>query len=315
LLEHIEVEVAEGGVAFSVEGEVLAVLVVATGEEGWEVVGVVVVAVAEVAAVEDLGLFEEGVGALAVGGLVEFSEEVGEGSKFGEFEVFEFDEFVFSTDVVGEVVAFGADSGDVGGEAVEFDEEGDESGGVGGEGEVDEIVDGGEFFWKVFLVFGDGGIDFGLGFVFPFFGDVEAAFDFANGGVVLVEAFFVGLSEFLLERGGSLGYGVENASAHTEFVDAAVDFFFVPGEKEGFEKGGWGVFSGDHDSAGGEGEGLADFLFGNVEGKCGDSGVLADVLSGKLVQGDGVAEGGCAGMGGRGKEGDFCGVASCNIGV
>jgi hypothetical protein len=133
LLEHGEVDVAKGGVVFAVKGKVLAVVVVATGEEGREIVGVVVVAVAKVAAVEDLGLIEEGVGGLAVGSLVEFGEEVGKGSEFGEFEVFELDEFVFAADVMGEIVAFCADSGDVGGEAVEFDKQSDEAGGVGGE--------------------------------------------------------------------------------------------------------------------------------------------------------------------------------------
>jgi hypothetical protein len=278
-------------------------------------VGVVVVSVAQVAAVEDLGLVEKGVGGLVIWSLVEFGKEVGEGSKFGEFEVFEFDEFIFATYVVGEIVGFGADSGDVRGEAVEFDEEGDEAGGVGGEGQVNEVVDGGELFRKVFLILGDGGTDFGLGFVFPFFSDVETAFDFPNGGVVLVEAFFVGGAEFLLESGCPLSYDVKDASANPEIVDAALDLCFVAREEERFEDGGRGILRRDHDSAGGEGEGLADLLLGNIERKSRDSGKFADVLGGKLVEGDGVAEGGSARMRGGGEEGDFCGVATGHIGV
>lgn len=92
---------------------------------------------------------------------------------------------------------------------------------------MNEVVNGGQLFREVFLVFGDGRIHFGLGFVFPFFCDVEAAFHFADRGVVLVESFLVSLSKFLLKRGCPLGDGVEDAAAHPEVMDAAFYFFFV----------------------------------------------------------------------------------------
>jgi hypothetical protein len=54
-LEHADVEIAQGRWAIWIEGEMLAVLEAAAGEEDGEVLGGVAAAVAEVAAEEDGG--------------------------------------------------------------------------------------------------------------------------------------------------------------------------------------------------------------------------------------------------------------------
>ena len=77
-----------------------------------------IVAVAEVAAIEHLGTVEQRRAPFFAG--LQAFEKTRELLELREFQVFQFAQFVFATDVVGKVVALGADAGNVLTEAVEL---------------------------------------------------------------------------------------------------------------------------------------------------------------------------------------------------
>lgn len=138
-MEHGEVEVGEGGVVVSLEGDVLAMLEASSGEDDGEVGVVVDVGVAHTAAVEDHRLIEE---ALAVffGGC-QVGQMVVQELELLAIGLFQLLNFLRGLAVVGEVVI----PVGCGVLAVEFEDgshegvnhQGDDSGGVGFQGELD----------------------------------------------------------------------------------------------------------------------------------------------------------------------------------
>ena len=92
LLEHREIKAAEGLVVSWIEGEVLAMLEFAAGKEDGEVVTVVYVGIAHIAAVQNHGGVEQGAGRFT--GLVELLEQPGEGLHLAVIRLFELPDFL-----------------------------------------------------------------------------------------------------------------------------------------------------------------------------------------------------------------------------
>ncbi len=311
-LEHRDEEIGERVVVGLVEGEVLAVLVAAAGEEHGQVVGVMVIAVAEIAAVEDLRVVEQGSVAFLRG--FEFGKQRSELAEFGEFEVFELVEFVFAPDVVGEVVALAADAGDVFAEAVEPNHECDEARAVRGKGEMREVHHRAEFFEQVFAIARRGRVHFRLGFALPFLSDEEAAFHFAHRGEILVHPLAVGAAELLLQRRGACGHGVENAAPHTEVLDLSLHRCGIARDEQGFKNLCRTILGGEHHAAGIERERLVSALRHDQRQRC-HARLDADALGGKLIKRDAVAKRRAARMRRGGEERRLRRVTACYIGV
>lgn len=106
--------------------------------------------------------------------------------------------------------------------------EGDDSGGIGFDGESDHRKHELKFFEEAFFVLNVLGLGHGragLGGDFPLAVGVEAFFDFADGGEVLIEPGAIEGTHFALEAFGVLEEGVQNAAAFFETQELALDGF------------------------------------------------------------------------------------------
>ena len=188
-MEHGHEEISRWCVVLGVEGEVLAVLESATGEDEREVLVAVGVGIAEAAAVQDLGAVEQGAGGF-VDGLKCF-QEVAEGRDLGFFDFLQLSDLVGFVAVVGESVGFTLHAGDMRHDAERAEGERDDARAVRLQGEADEVeheLGPGDNLVGIGDVLGLRVVHFGFRAVFPFDVALEAAFEFAHALEVLIES-------------------------------------------------------------------------------------------------------------------------------
>ena len=95
----------------------------------------------------------------------------------------------------------------------------------------------------------------GFGFSLPSFGFLQAIFEFADAGEVLVEPRAVGGAHAALEVADLVGDGVENGPAGIEFRDLRFDLFGAALNEHLAEDAGGALFRRDGDAVAGPGEG------------------------------------------------------------
>ena len=271
----------------------LAVLESAPREEDRQVLRVVVVAVAEIRAVEDDRAVEQRLAVLLHRG--ELPQQLCQLLELGEFEALELLDRLRPADVVGEVVSLHADPRDVLAEAIELDHQRDQPGRVGGKREVSEFVHCPELFEQVFLILGLGRGRLRLRLLLPLLGDEHPPLHLADAREILIDPVAVAGAERPAERRGPVGHAVENAAAGAKPVQLLLDGGRVAGHEERPVDLRRAVLSRHHHAARREGERLIAVLR-HDERQPRHAGVDADPLRGELVERDRVFEGGRAGV-------------------
>ena len=197
-----------------------------------------------------------------------------------------------------------------------FEHQGDGTGGIGLDREAREVI---HDLHLIHVERGVGGIDGHgrlhdrLGLALPAFRCLEALFQVAHAGEVLIEAFAVAGAYAGLEVFGLSGDGVEDAAAGIEFANLRVDLGRASLQEHLLEHSRGFVFGRDGDAGAGPGEAAGASVDG--EGERWETGEDSDLFGDVLIEGNRIAEGAAARVRGGGKEADVGGMSAIDIGV
>jgi hypothetical protein len=307
ILQHGNEEVAERLVVIPLEGEVLAVLKAAAGEEDGKVGVVVDVGISKVAAVEDHGAVEEALSAfLFVGEVADEFPKKCHVLAVGGFELLH---LFLLLPVVAEVVV-GFSGRLLSGERKHRRSEGidhqrDDPCAVGFEGKLRDAEHEVELLKEELAVVDVGWRGLcgeGLWALLPFAGGLQALLHFAHGGEVLVEAGFVHAAKRAAE---SPGLGIERVEDTASLFEPEELFFHVLGtalNEHLIKQSGRAILGWQQGAIARPREAAVRFLDVYAKVQRGETRHLAELFGGVLIERDAVPEAGFECTAGRSEE-------------
>lgn len=303
-----------------VEGKVLAVFESAPGEEDGQVGRVVNVGVAQVAAEQGHGVFEEI--RLSLGPVNEPLEEVVQHAHLAMVDPLELRDLFLRLSVVTEIVVaverflFLTDLEDRCRKTI--DHQGDDTGRVALEGELRHPQHEVELFEELGLVenvFGQLVFGRGLGQLLPLARDVEAFFQFPHRGEILVNSLAVVAPELALKSAQIIRNDVENAAALIEPLEAALHFAgatlhkHLPEQFRGF------VFRRKQHAVACPREAAVGLVDVNAKIERGKARLLTEMLDRELIERDGISKAAPGGVLRRSEKAVFRGMTTDDGGM